>query len=180
MTLASFIRFLRHSKKQIYLIIAVVAITLLLSAALYILLERFANVHLPSIGNVHTIGVEAYGGDIKTAPDGTKYLDWGTIYPGAPIYRSFYLHSISNVPTTLKNETRTWIFKDSNGNTVNEPLAQYMHPTWNYNNTVIQPNETIYITLTLKPEPDPIFIQTLINYDVKTFSFDIIITANPT
>jgi hypothetical protein len=50
---------LRCSKKTVLLIIVVAAVTLFLSAAISIILENVTSVSLPSIGNIHTIGVKA-------------------------------------------------------------------------------------------------------------------------
>jgi hypothetical protein len=155
---------------------------MLLSVTVSILLERSYNLHLPSIGTIRTIGVEAFGGDTKTTPNGTPYLDWGTIYPGTPTNRSLYLKSTSNVPTTLENETSNWTFYNSNNNTIsaNTSLAQHMHLTWNYTGTTLNPGQTIHVTLKLTADTTTEFIEQLIKTNAKTFNFDITIIANPT
>ncbi len=48
--------------------------------------------------------------------------------------------------------------------------------SWNINNdTQIEPNQKINVTLTLTVQHDPTFVNYLINNTIATFSFDIII-----
>jgi len=156
------------SKKTVLLILIVAAITLLLSALISMWLNKVYNLKVPSIGNIHTLGAEAYGGNITLKEDGAQYIDWGTIYPGTMSNRSCYLRSISNVDVKLNLNTSNWNPAD---------ISAYMNLTWNYTDTPISPSETIYVTFTLQTASDISFINYLMTNDVKEFSFDIIITA---
>jgi hypothetical protein len=140
-------------------------------------LSKFYNLHIPSIGALRTIGVEAHGEDIKLDEHGGQYIDWGTIYPGTSENRSLYLRSKSNVKTILNLTTAKWTFYDSEDKIVIDFNASYMNLGWNYNNTLISPEEEIYVTLTLKASVESSFINDLIINKVEKFSFDIIITA---
>ena len=178
----SLIQFLRRSKKTILLIITVAAATLLLSTMVSIWLSSFHNLHLPSLGTIRVIGVEAYGGNITTTQDGKQIIDWGTVYPGTFTNRSVYIKSISNVPVTLNLTISNVVFQNSTGQNVveNPPIENQLSLTWDYNNnTLLYPNDEIYVTLTLKISSDYGFVNCLINNDVERFGFDMIISAVP-
>jgi hypothetical protein len=125
--------------------------------------------------------VEAYGGNITIVQDGKQYIDWGTIYPGSLINRSFYVKSKSNMPVTLNLSILNITFKNSKGENVSETLSlkDPLSLTWNYNNTLLKPNEEVYVTLTLKASSETIFIDYLVDNDVTEFVFNIVVTAVP-
>ena len=179
----SFIEFLRHSKKTVLLILIVATTTLIFSTMISIWLSKFDNYLIPSLGTIHTTGVEAYGGNI-TLKDGNQSIDWGTTYPGTFTNRSFYVQSQSNIETTLNLTTGNWTFRDSEGKNVTESLANYnitrplaMNVTCNSTGTRLSPNEVIYVTLTLWASNDARFINYLIDKRVEEFSLDIHIYA---
>jgi len=174
----SFIEFLRRSKKTLLLILAVAAITIVLTTTISMLLSGINHLHVPSFGTIHTLGVEAYGGDIKLKEDGTAYIDWGTIYPGTLKNCSLYIRSKSNIEAILKLETANWTFRDSGGKNVTSSTNSYMNLTWNYTGTLVSPGEEIYVTLTLRASPDMSFIEYILDKNVKEFSFDIYLYAS--
>jgi len=177
-SLSSFLtKFPRPSKKTVLLILTVAAITLLLSALISMWLSKFYNLHVPSVGTLRITGVEAYGGDIKFDEQGKQYINWSTIYPGASENRSLYLRSKSNVETILNLTTANWTFYDPEDKIVIGFNASYINLGWDYNDTLISPNEEIYVTLTLKASVEGSFINDLIINKVEKFSFDILITA---
>jgi len=175
----SIIRSIEKKKKTILLIIAVSAVTLLLNTAISIWLSRFHNLRLPSLGTIRVVGAEAYGGDINLTQDGEKYVDWGTIYPGLPVNRSFYIRSESNVPIILNISMINLTFLNSRGENVTDklPVRDPLNLTWNYSNTPLNPREEIYVTLTIEASTDPQFLRFIIDYDVQEFIFDITIVA---
>jgi hypothetical protein len=174
----SFIDFLRRSKKTVLLIIVAVSVTLIINILVSMWLSSFHNMHFPSIGTIRAEGVDAYGGDIKTLPDGTKYLDWGTVYPGTEIKRSFYVKSKSNTEIILNFTFTSITFRNSKNQTVAAPSLDgpplYIDP--DYADVPLKPGEVIYVTLTLHVSSKPSFIDYLINNDVQTFSVDIFIS----
>jgi hypothetical protein len=176
----SFIEFLRHSKKTVLLILIVAATTLIFSTMISIWLSSFDNYLIPSLGTIHTTGVNAYGGNI-TLKDGNQSIDWGTIYPGTFTNRSFYVQSQSNIETTLNLTAANWTFRDSEGNNVTGSLpmkpADAMNVTWNYTGALVSPGKKIYVTLTLWASNDIRFINYLIDKRVEEFSFDMHIYA---
>lgn len=169
--------FLRSSKKTVLLVIITAMISIAVSVAISIWLSRIFNVRVASIGTIHTLGVEAYGGNI-TLKNGEQYMDWGTIYPGTSTTLSFYVRSKSNIEAILKLETANWTFRDSGGKTITGPNNNYMDLTWNYTDTPIEPGEAIAVGITLSASSFSAFIDYLIANDVRAFSFDIIIYAS--
>lgn len=176
----SILQFIKRSKKVILLIIIVSALTLILSSLVSIWLSRFHNMRFPSLGTIQVIGVEAYGGNI-TVQEGNQYIDWGTIYPGSSANCSFYIKSKSNTPVTLNLSISGLTFKNSRGENLTEalPINKPLNLTWNYNDTLLNPNEEIYVTLVLEASSEDIFLEYLVDNEVKEFSFDIVITALP-
>lgn len=171
---------IRRSKKTILLIIIVVAITLLVSGIISIILDSGSLISLPSVGNIHTIGVKAYWD--QTLQNQTTSIDWGTVYTGESYNTTLYLQSISNIPTLLQLTTTNWTFITAN-NTIAAGSTQttpYLNLTWNYNNQTLNPNQTIQTTLTLTANSSYDFITFLINNNIKQVTMDIIIQANET
>lgn len=170
--LESFTKKLNASKKTILLIVIVIILTLIISSIASMLLSSYDNITLPSIGTIYVIGIEAYGGDLNET-DGQKYIDWGAVYPGASTNRSLYIKSKSNKPVTLNLTVENLVFKKSNQEITPElQLAEApINVTINFSGP-INPNEEIYITLTLKVSQNPEFIKYLIDYQVTNFSFD--------
>ena len=171
-------------KETILLILVVALLTVLITASISLLLEKYDNTRIPSLGTIRTIGVEAYGGSLIQLSNGDKTLDWGTIYPGTFTKRSFYLKSQSTVPITLQLSTSNWTLLDVNGENatdfLNMPLNESLRITWDYNGTPLSPNEEIYVTLTLNATDSIEFVDYLIDYQIREFSFDTIIVGNET
>ncbi len=161
------------------MIIFVSLATLLLSAAISIWLSSFHNLHLPSVGTIRVIGVEASGGDLTDAQDGSQILDWGTVHPGTIANRSLYIRSKSNEPITLQLMLSNLTFQNSEGADVTRflPLENPLYLTWNYTGAQLRPGEQICVVLTLKVSEDLEFINYVINNDVKEFFF--VITIKP-
>jgi hypothetical protein len=74
--LRSSIAFLRSYKKTLLLILIVAAASLLITTAISILLSRITKLHIPSLGTIRTIGVEAYWD--PNCENKTEAIDWGT------------------------------------------------------------------------------------------------------
>ena len=140
-------------------------------------LSSYYNLHLPSVGTIRVIGVEAFGGNLTTAEDGGQVIDWGTVYPGKITNRSFYVRSISNEPIILQLMLSNLTFQNSEGAYVTEPLPleKPLNLTWNYTGTPLKPSEQICVILTLEVSSDPEFIKYIIGNDVKQFFFIIVI-----
>jgi hypothetical protein len=170
--------FLRRHKKTIVLIVTVVAITLLVSAAISIILDDRNNISLPSIGYIHTIGVKAYWD--PTLQNQTAQINWGTVYTGSSYNVTLYLQGTSNVRTTLSLSTTNWTYTNANNTVVAGPSdsTPYLNLTWNYQNQTLNPNQTFQATLTLTTDNSANFLTFLINNNVTQFTMDITIQAN--
>lgn len=156
--------FRRFSWKTILLILIVASASIALSALVSIILQKSTSLHIPSIGNVKTFGVEAYwDADCKNQ---TELVDWGIISPGASKNVTFYLRSISNLKATFFLNATEW--NPSN-------FSDYISLSSNYNGTAINPGEIMPITLTLSASSSYSFVRYLIVNNVEAFSFDIII-----
>ncbi|NWG10442.1 hypothetical protein HXY33_01635 [Candidatus Bathyarchaeota archaeon] len=159
----SFLQSIRHFKKTILLIVVVAVASILLTTFVAVLLSRTQNLTIPSVGTIYVVGVEIYGGDMKTT-DGQQYIDWGTIRPGVSINRSFYIRSNSTVDIKLNLSDMNWNPHGLSGN---------ITLSWDYNGTTISSDEAIYVTLTLSASTDDAFVSYLMSNDIQEFSFDI-------
>ena len=157
----------RPSKKTVLTGLTVAMITLLLGSGLSIWLSKTTDLEVPSIGKIKTIGVEAYWDE--SLENKTEVIEWDIIWVGSSKNVTLYLRSVSNTDTILKLNTSNW-------NPTN--ISKYMNLSWNYTGTPINPGEVIRVTMTLSILPSISFIDYIISYNVKEFSFDIIIHAS--
>ncbi|MEM2522656.1 MAG: hypothetical protein QXW82_05855 [Candidatus Bathyarchaeia archaeon] len=156
------------------MVVLVSLATLLLSILVSLWLSSFHNLHLPSVGTIRVIGVEAFGGNLTTAQKGSQILDWGTVYPGISVNRLLYVKSKSNLPIILQLTISDLTFQDSKGANVTEPLPlkEPLILKWNYTaGKTLKPGEQICVVLTLEVSSDPRFISYIVDNDVKSFSF---------
>jgi hypothetical protein len=147
--------------------VVVAAVAIMLSAMVAIILDKYENLYVPSIGTIRTVGVQAYGGDINQTIEGRQYIDWGEIYPGTQTNRSLELRSISNLGITLQLNTTNW--QPTN-------ISDYLNLSWNYTGETISPQQTIWVKMTLSASSKQSYISFMINNNVTTFNFDISIT----
>jgi hypothetical protein len=169
--------FLRRSKKTILYIAIAVVITLTATLIIQWWLKAQGIVYFPSSGTIRTVNVKAYWDENHI--NETKEFNWGTVYTGSSNNVSIYLQSISNVEATFELSTGNWTFSNSQGEIVLGPVDKisYMNLTWNYANTIVSPNETVRVRLTLIVSDSSNFILFLINNNVKDFHVDIVIRA---
>ncbi len=171
----SFIELAKQSKKTILLIAISVLATLLLSSLISTLLYKNDDLYIPSFSTIKTLGVKAYwDADLKNETTG---LPWSTVYPGTSNNFTLYLQSESNIQTRLELHTANWIFRNSSNIIVLGPVnsTNYINLTWNYDESTINPGQTVQVTLTLSTDKSDDFIWFLVNNNVKEFSFDIYI-----
>ena len=173
--IASFFQCLQSSKKTILLIITVAAITLIISTTISIFITRIDNLHVPSLGNLKTQGVEAYWD--ATLENKTETIDWGILWLGSSKNATIYLQSISNIQIPLYLKTANWTFYNTNQIAIQPPttISSYMDLSWNYNGSMVNPNEVIQVTLTVSTDYSQDFANYLIENNIKRFSVDILI-----
>lgn len=147
-------------------ILLTIAFTILFTTAFSMLLKTYNPTQVPSIGTIQALGVQTYGGDIlnTTTTPYTQYLDWGTLYPGAQINRTFYVKSTSNLNVILTLNTTNWTPTN---------MSNYMNLTWNYSGITLTPGQVILVTLTLSVSSSTTFINYLITNNIQNFNFDI-------
>ena len=154
------------SAKTTLTIIVVVICTIVLTTLLAAVLRTNHTLLMPGLGNIVTLG---YDVDNRT-------IDWGTVYVGTSTDHAINLTSRSNTVTTPELSYGNWIFKNAENQPAPQPSVNNMTLSWSLNNdTQIEPNQKINVTLTLTAEYDPTFVNYLINNTITTFSFDIII-----
>jgi hypothetical protein len=165
-------------KKTILLIVVVAVITLAVSGAVSIMLNRNSIISLPSIANIRAVGVRAYWD--PNLQNQTTRIDWGTVYLGSSNNASLYLQSTSNVQTTLVLTTTNWTLINKNNAIVSGPAdtTPHMNLTWNYNDQTLNPGQIFQTTLTLVADSSLDFVKFLIDNNVKQFTMDITIQAN--
>ena len=169
------IEFIQRYKKVILLIIAVVLITILLQTLISMWLSRNNTIRLPSFGTIYTLQAEVYGGSLKELDNGQKFIDWGTVYPGTTVNRTFNVMSKSNVEAKLIIKAMNWVFNNSRGEIVKGPTNEtnYMTLIASLNETLMNPNQSLEVTLTLIVSNSNDFINFIIENEVTSFSFDI-------
>jgi hypothetical protein len=158
----------RPSKKILLLIGVVVAITVIAHTMIAQWLNYSEGINVPSVGTIHFWGVEASGGNLETI-NSTKSIDWGTLYLGASRKVSFMVKSLSNLPIEIAYNITGLSPED---------LAQFLTLRWNYNGTILYPEEQIPIEFTLSLSSSTETLNYLTANKVTTFTLDISIYAS--
>jgi hypothetical protein len=119
------------------------------------------------------------GGRLSTPPDiaiyedvgctiSLSYIDWGSLQPGMARNVTMYIRNEGSGGTSLSLSTTSW--QPAN-------ISWYMNLTWSYGGRALLPHEVVEATLTLWSSSSPEFTDYLIAYDVRDFSFDVVINA---
>ena len=163
------------SAKTALTIIVVIIYTITLTSLFASILNNNRDFRMPSFGTIYTIGYDVYDGDIIMV-NGNRTLNWTTIYVGSTITRSFLLKSASNTVTKPNFAYGNWTFRDEQDQKQPSPPLDNVTVNWNLSkDRLLNPNEVVNVTLTLKIEYNEEFIQHLITYNITTFSFDMAI-----
>lgn len=111
---------------------------------------------ISTVGNVKAVGVGVYSDSSCTIP--ISYIDWGFLEPGSSKQYTIYVKNEGNVPIKLSMEVGNW----------NPPSASnYLTLSWNRQNQVLGPGDSVSADLTLSVSPNI--------SGITSFSFDIII-----
>jgi hypothetical protein len=109
-----------------------------------------------SRGTVRTLGVGVYWDEICS--NSVSYIDWGIVDPGSQENVAVYVRNEGNVPASILLDTVDW----------DPPKASsYITLSWDYSGQLVEPDDSIRVTLTLLISPS---IQ-----NVASFDFDIVI-----
>jgi hypothetical protein len=116
--------------------------------------------------DIYVTGIQVQGGDLH----GTS-INWGTIYVGSSKNVSFRVQSTSNIPIKLSYNITNWAPSE---------IGSYLNLVWNYNETQIEPNQELLLTLTLTAPLSDEFENYLITNNITAFSFNLNVYAiNP-
>jgi hypothetical protein len=171
------IKMLRRSKRTILLVVFVAATAIAFGSAVVILFDGFSDLHFPSLGTIHTIGVEAYwDSNLQTK---AEEFEWGTVWPGATRNITFYVLSQSNIETSLELRTENWVFNNTNSGIILGPsnTTSFMRLELTCNETAIPPGKVAEATLSLIVGDSPEFSKFLVANEVVTFSVDVYVSA---
>jgi len=108
---------------------------------------------------VTVIGVGVYWD--ANCSSSVSSLDWGSVKPGSNVTKTVFIRNEGNEPSTLFLNTTNWNPRDA---------SDFIKLNWDYNEYIINPQETTEVTLTLSVDQA--------TEEVKDFSFDIIIGVN--
>ena len=95
-------------------------------------------------------------------------MDWGELSLGAYKNASFYIKSNSNVDVELNLNVTNW---------APTGIEDYITISWNYNGTLLGPDDEIFVTVNLEVASSGEFITFLIENEVTAFGFDITVYA---
>jgi len=114
--------------------------------------------HLESTGRIITLGIECYSE--PECINKLTLINWTDLIAGYTYNYTIYLRNEGNSPVTLEMWSQNW-----------EPdiAVSYFNLTWNYNGSVINPQEVREIVLYLETGYPTEFVE---------FSFEIVIQAN--
>jgi hypothetical protein len=112
-------------------------------------------------------GVEAVGKDV-TISGNLISINWGNFSLGDSKEISLNLTSISNSSILLEFNVGDWS---------PEQIQRYIDVTWSYNGTIIEPNQTISVRISLSTQLNDEFLKYIIDNNMQSFAFKIFLTA---
>ena len=139
-----------------------------LCAFVSIAISKSSEATIWNSGKITLVGLDAYGGDI-TSNNRDFSVGLGTIPLGSSKSVSFFLRSLSNVPTTLTFSIDNWQPRS---------LERFMLVTWNYSEKLIAPNEEIPIRIDFYAPESADFSNYLFVNSISSFSFSLYIYAS--
>jgi hypothetical protein len=170
-SLEALIDILQYNKKRTIIVLVIISTLILLLTLIFSWKNNNFRFSFPSMGKIHTINVNVQGGDLKYM-NGEPTLDWGVVYPGLQVNRTFYVTSKSNIEGTLTIKVVNLTFSNTEAFTYNKTdWMKIVEPSCN--KTTIKPKETILVTLTLNVSNSNDFVNWIIENNIKSFNFDI-------
>ncbi|MDG6222372.1 MAG: hypothetical protein QCH99_03830 [Candidatus Bathyarchaeota archaeon] len=140
--------------------------TMLISGTI-VLSYTSLSLSLPSQGAIITKGVAVYW--TPTCDIETINIDWGVIRPGSSENIVLYIQSVSNQQMFLELST---------SNIEPSKLSEYIDLSWDYDGTLLDPAQTIPVTLSLSVSDEHSLAQYLYENKVKDFTIDIYISVH--
>jgi hypothetical protein len=148
-------------KKPSSMLMAFLAVIFVSSALIVIVASKSIDASIQNSGKITLVGLEAHGGDIDSS-NGMFSVDLGKIYVGVSSNVSFYLRSISNLPTTIVFTIENW---------QPENVESFLLVSWNYSGQQIAPNEEISVRINLKIVDSGKFFDYLLSNQISSLSF---------
>jgi len=175
--LQSFICFLKASYKTLFLV-AIVAVISVASASLVsmMLSQSDDEIYLPSLGTIKTIEVETYWD--PNGENRRENLTWNEIQIQKlggdevkmnQVNTTVYVKSVSNFRVTLNMFLTDW-------NPVE--ISDYLTISWDYNETILNPDEIIPVTMTLSASSSDAFVNYLVENEITRFDVAVHIVAS--
>ncbi len=154
-----------QNKKSIRLLLILMLTTVLVSVTIVLGLTSLS-LSIPSQGTIKTTGVAVYW--TPNYANKTTTIDWGFVQPGSSENVVLYIQSLSNHPMFLDLSTSTI-----------EPssISEYVDLSWDYDGTLLDPAQTISVTLSMSFSDERSFTQHLQENKIKDFIIDIYISA---
>lgn len=155
-----------HDMLKPLVVLAILVILILVVSEVLQGLFSFTRLIDTRVNLQHPPDIAIYQDSNCTIP--VSYIDWGSLEPGLTRKTTMYICNEGTEEVGLLVEAANW-----------EPanISSYLNLTWNYNGVALFPSKTIEVTLTLSSSSSPDFTEYLVAYDVREFSFDIIIGA---
>lgn len=148
------------NKKRILIIAAVIGLIALIgTTSVYAVVQYNASIHAK--GSIAGIGIKIFS-DAGLSNEVTE-IDWGLREPGSSKTYTVYIENTKNTPATLSMYTSNWDPAVAN---------DYMTLTWDYDDSVLQPQGVITVTFTLTVDAE---VSGITNFD-----FQITVTATST
>ncbi len=116
-----------------------------------------------SSGIIYVTGVDIFGGDLQG-----NAIQWNPLYIGDSENASFYVRSTSNIPVMLTYSVTDWL---------PQGIDSYLSLSWDYVQTPLNYNQTIFLTLTLSSQLSADFAEYLFANNVTSFSFNLQISS---
>jgi hypothetical protein len=150
---------LKSSRKVLLLMVIVAVVSIALTSLISVLLSTYADHYLPSLAVIKTIEVEVYWD--QGAQNKADMIDWGEIQTGKSLDTTFYLKSVSNFDVTVDLVLTDWSPPE---------ISEYISITWDYDGSILEPQELIEVTLNISAPSTNEFIDYLVENKVTEFN----------
>jgi len=142
--------------QKVHALIFVVVTLVMTSTLVFGLLS--ASTTISNTGNVKVVGVGVYW-DSGCSQE-VSLIEWGYLDPGETSSVTVYVRNEGNVAVALDMSTENWDPPEA---------SSYITLSWDYSGQILEPGESIQVTLTLSISSD---VQ-----NVTEFDFDIVIAV---
>ena len=150
---------LKSSRKVLLLMVIVAVVSIAFTSLISVLLSTYADHYLPSLAVIKTIEVEVYWD--QEAQNKADMINWGEIQTGKSVDTTFYLKSVSNFDVTVDLVLTDWSPPE---------ISDYVSITWDYDGSILEPQELIEVTLNISAPSTNEFVDYLVDNKVTEFN----------